>query len=231
MNVQIKEELKSLNTALDIITYCSPDQSVEGLKVLYHQLENASDDPKEGSLVDELVENADKLIFCLADKMANIFHFSLMDESSRSCKYVLNTLMQIFQIERFAKAVSEKTLAHLISKLLIWLLDERDNAERTTSFVILISLLKPPNESCATGNINFSELVVKCLIKLTKVLESTIDKVNIDRILQSIHVYLEELGVEEIRRSYGNSYGVLPMECATEYIGYGIKSVAALQRK
>ncbi|KAL4592824.1 hypothetical protein LXL04_005830 [Taraxacum kok-saghyz] len=31
--------------------------------------------------------------------------------------------------------------------------------------------------------------------------------------------------------SYGNSYGVLPMECATEYIGYGINSVAALQRK
>ncbi|KAL4566105.1 hypothetical protein LXL04_030215 [Taraxacum kok-saghyz] len=30
---------------------------------------------------------------------------------------------------------------------------------------------------------------------------------------------------------YGNSYRVLPMECVTEYIGYGIKSVAALQRK
>ncbi|KAL4586137.1 hypothetical protein LXL04_010769 [Taraxacum kok-saghyz] len=31
--------------------------------------------------------------------------------------------------------------------------------------------------------------------------------------------------------SYRNIYGVLPMECATEYIVYGIKSVAALQRK
>ncbi|GJW43891.1 translocase of chloroplast 120, chloroplastic-like protein [Tanacetum coccineum] len=72
--------------------------------------------------------------------------------------------------------------------ILLWLLDPRmddgsqlikDNAERTSSFVVLISLLKPLDPS------------------------STIYEVDLDRILQSIHVYLQELGIEEIRRGVG----------------------------
>ncbi|GJW69056.1 hypothetical protein Tco_0123480 [Tanacetum coccineum] len=70
-------------------------------------------------------------------------------------------------------------------QILLWLLDPRmddgsqlikGNAERTSSFVVLISLLKPLDPS------------------------STIYEVDLDRILQSIHVYLQELGIEEIRR-------------------------------
>jgi cytoskeleton-associated protein 5 len=33
-----------------------------------------------------------------------------------------------------------------------------------------------------------------------QVLQSTIYEVDLDRILQSIHIYLQELGMEEIRR-------------------------------
>ncbi|GKG15107.1 hypothetical protein Tco_0354707, partial [Tanacetum coccineum] len=62
-------------------------------------------------------------------------------------------------------------------------------------------LSPPSNESFATRNRKFSILVVKCLIKLTKDLQSTIDEVDLDHILQIIHVYLQELGIDEIRRS------------------------------
>lgn len=58
----------------------------------------------------------------------------------------------------------------------------QDNADRTSSFVVLINLLRPldpsrwpspaVNETVATRNQKFSELVVKCLIKLTKVIFS-----------------------------------------------------------
>ncbi|GJS64916.1 translocase of chloroplast 120, chloroplastic-like protein [Tanacetum coccineum] len=61
----------------------------------------------------------------------------------------------------------------------------------------------PSNESFATRNMKFSNLVVKCLIKLTKDLQSTIDEVDLDHILQIIHVYLQELGIDEIRRRVG----------------------------
>ncbi|XVF26272.1 hypothetical protein REPUB_Repub14bG0001500 [Reevesia pubescens] len=222
------------NEALDIVSFGSPEQSVEGMKVVCYELTQATNDA-EGSLMDELVKDADKLVSCLANKVARTFDFSLAGASSRSCKYVLNTLMQTFQNKRLAHAVVEKTLDNLITELLLWLLDERvphmddgsqllkalnvlmlkilDNADRTSSFVVLINLLRPldpsrwpspaTNETFAARNQKFSDLVVKCLIKLTKVLQSTIYDVDLDRILQSIHVYLQELGMEEIRRRAG----------------------------
>lgn len=222
------------NEALDIISFGSPEQSVEGMKVVCHELTQATNDP-EGSAMDDLVKDADRLVSCLANKVPKTFDFSLTGASSRSCKYVLNTLMQTFQNKRLAHAVKESTLDSLITELLLWLLDERvphmddgsqllkalnvlmlkilDNADRTSSFVVLIKLLRPlhpsrwpspaSNETFAARNQKFSDLVVKCLIKLTKVLQSTIYEVDLDRILQSIHVYLQELGMEEIRRRAG----------------------------
>ncbi|XP_061370607.1 protein MOR1 [Gastrolobium bilobum] len=222
------------NEALDIISFGSPEQSVEGMKVVCHELAQATSDP-EGSAMDELLKDADRLVSCLANKVARTFDFSLTGASSRSCKYVLNTLMQTFQNKRLAHAVKESTLDSLITELLLWLLDDRvphmddgsqllkalnvlmlkilDNADRTSSFVVLINLLRPldpsrwpspaSNESFASRNQKFSDLVVKCLIKLTKVLQSTIYDVDLDRILQSIHLYLQDLGMEEIRRRAG----------------------------
>ncbi|XP_058078323.1 protein MOR1 isoform X2 [Magnolia sinica] len=183
--------------ALDVISLGSPEQSVEGMKVVCHEL--TTTDP-ESSAMDDLVKDADRLVACLASKVANTFDFCLAGASSRSCKYVLNTLMQTFQIKRLAHSVKESTLDTLITELLLWLLDERvqqmddgsqllkalnvlmlkilDNAERTSSFVVLINLLRPLDpsrwpspasvENFSTRNQKFSDLVVKCLIKLTK---------------------------------------------------------------
>ncbi|PKI69294.1 hypothetical protein CRG98_010295 [Punica granatum] len=222
------------NEALDIISFGSPEQSVEGMKVVCHELNQATND-LDGSAMDDIVKDADRLVSCLADKVAKTFDFSLTGASSRSCKYVLNTLMQTFQNKQLAHAVKEGTLDRLITELLLWLLDERvprmddgsqllkalnvlmlkilDNADRTSSFVVLINLLRPldatrwpspaANETVAMRNQKFSDLVVKCLIKLTKVLQSTIYDVDLDHILQSIHIYLQELGMEEIRRRAG----------------------------
>jgi hypothetical protein len=43
---------------------------------------------------------------------------------------------------------------------------------------------------------------VTVLLPLVQVLQSTIYEVDLDRILQSIHLYLQDLGMEEIRRRY-----------------------------
>jgi len=42
-------------------------QSVEGMKVVCHELAQATNDP-EGNAMDELVKDADRLVSCLADK-------------------------------------------------------------------------------------------------------------------------------------------------------------------
>jgi len=42
-------------------------QSVEGMKVVCHELAQATSDP-DGSAMDELVKDADRLVSCLATK-------------------------------------------------------------------------------------------------------------------------------------------------------------------
>lgn len=43
-------------------------QSVEGMKVVCHELAQATNDP-DGSAMDDLVKDADRLVSCLADKV------------------------------------------------------------------------------------------------------------------------------------------------------------------
>ncbi|KAH7416157.1 hypothetical protein KP509_14G078100 [Ceratopteris richardii] len=221
--------------ALDIIeSGATPEQAVEGMKLVCHELSQAAGDA-DNTLVDDIVKDADRLVFSLTKKVASTFHLGLGGASSRSCKYVLNTLMQTFQLKKLAHNVRQDTLNKLIMELLLWLLDERvplmddgsqllkalnvlmlkilENADRTSAFVVLIQLLRPldlsrypgPNseESSMIRGQKFSDLVVKCLIKLTKVLSATIYEVDLDRLLQSIHEYLQDLGMEEIRRRAG----------------------------
>ncbi|XP_062109016.1 protein MOR1-like [Humulus lupulus] len=57
------------NEALDIISFGSPEQSVEGMKVVCHELTQATNDP-EGSAMDELIKDADRLVSGLANKVA-----------------------------------------------------------------------------------------------------------------------------------------------------------------
>ncbi|VFQ87609.1 unnamed protein product [Cuscuta campestris] len=170
------------NEALDIIAYGSPEQSIEGMKVVSYALGLAMGDP-EGSVMEQVLKDADKLVSCLANKVSKTFKFSLTGDSSRSCKYVLNTLMQTFQNRNLAHAAKESTLMVLITELLLWLLDERVHRMDDGS-----QLLKALNV-----------LMLKILV-----LQGTIYDVDLDRILQSIHVYLQELGMEEeIRRRAG----------------------------
>ncbi|KAI5081631.1 hypothetical protein GOP47_0001374 [Adiantum capillus-veneris] len=223
------------NEALDIIeSGATPEHAVEGMKLVCHELNQAAGDT-ESPLIDDIAKDADRLVFSLTKKVASTFHLGLGGASSRSCKYVLNTLMQTFQLKKLAHNVKQETLNKLIMELLLWLLDERvplmddgsqllkalnvlmlkilENADRTSAFVVLIQLLRPidysrfpgptSEESTMIRSQKFSDLVVKCLIKLTKVLNATIYEVDLDRLLQSIHEYLQDLGMEEIRRRAG----------------------------
>ncbi|GJT25764.1 hypothetical protein Tco_0895701 [Tanacetum coccineum] len=93
---------------------------------------------------------------------------------------IIETRKKVFEDKWFAHAVKERTLDNLITEILIWLLDERVPRMHDGS-----QLLKVLNV-----------LMLKILD-----LQSTIDKVDLDHILQIIHVYLQELGIDEIRRS------------------------------
>ncbi|GJT27794.1 hypothetical protein Tco_0908069 [Tanacetum coccineum] len=91
--------------------------------------------------------------------------------STATCVSVMESKVQILLWLLEPRVDDGSQLIKVLTVLML-----RGNAERTSSFVVLISLLKPLDPS------------------------STIYEVDLDRILQSIHVYLQELGIEEIRR-------------------------------
>ncbi|CAM6101171.1 unnamed protein product [Calypogeia fissa] len=218
-----------------IETATMTEKVVEGMKIICYELEQAVGDV-DGGLLDEIAQSADQLVGSLTARVASTFTAGISGSSTRACKYVLNTLMQTFQVKRLACEIRVNTLHALITELLLWLLDDRvpllddgsqllkalnvlmlkilENANRTSAFVVLIDLLHPSfgipqlgsSRAPADGVLSsqrFSDLVVKCLIKLTKVLGSTITEVDLDRLLQSIHECFQQLGLEEIRKRAG----------------------------
>ncbi|GKF28063.1 hypothetical protein Tco_0094405, partial [Tanacetum coccineum] len=54
------------------------------MKVVCQEFEAINKDP-EVHLVDDLIKDADRLVSCLAAKVAKTFDISLMGASSRSC--------------------------------------------------------------------------------------------------------------------------------------------------
>ncbi|GKA79011.1 protein MOR1 isoform X1, partial [Tanacetum coccineum] len=96
-------------------------ECVEGMEVVCKEFETTSKVP-QGHSVDNLITEFHS---CLAAKVSKTFDIRLMGASSKSCEYVLSTLMQVFEDKRFAHAVKKRTLDNLITEILLWLLDER----------------------------------------------------------------------------------------------------------
>ncbi|XP_044479418.1 protein MOR1-like [Mangifera indica] len=75
--------------------------------------------------------------------------------------------------------------SQLLKALNVLMLNIQDNADRTSSFIVLINLLRPldpsrTNESFAARYKRFSDLVVKCLIKLTKLSHAPVQCFRLD---------------------------------------------------
>nr|XP_043611965.1 uncharacterized protein LOC122583644 [Erigeron canadensis] len=83
---------------------------VEDIKVACHELADATNYDPDGSLMDDLIEDADRLVSCLAPKIPEALDFSMMCASSKCCEYVLNTLTLAFENKRLAHAVNQRTL-------------------------------------------------------------------------------------------------------------------------
>lgn len=138
----------------------------------------------------------------------------------RVCKYLLNTLMQLFSRKSLAIAVTHDKLFGLVDQLLCRLLDEKlpsleegqrllralntlmlkilENSDRTYMFTSLLRLLTQSHEQQEKTMVperqqqhrKYSELVVKCLLKLTRALAATIDRIDVDLLLLELHQFL-----------------------------------------
>ena len=104
----------------------------------------------------------------------------------------------------------------LLKALNILMLRVLESSDRTKAFSVLLLLLRvPPSRLSSTRVIDdglggltdgdaqtkkFLELVVKCLIKLTKALSESISMIDVDKLVHAIHGFFAGLGVDELRR-------------------------------
>ena len=213
--------------ALETVASGTDAAAVEGMKCLCHEVMGAVGSGDDATLA-AMASDVDALVSDLATRVAPIFDAAAAApgaSTARACKYVLNALMQVFQEPRLASAVGQASEQLCIAALLERLLDPRsaemeegpalvkalnvlmlkvlEHCDRTASFESLLRLLATPPATVAAdadAAARFRELVVKCLIKLTKALGATLCEVRLPELLLEIHRYFDALGEEEIRR-------------------------------
>jgi cytoskeleton-associated protein 5 len=161
-----------------------------------------------------------------ADAARQVAEGCSLSPSPRGCKFALNALLQGLGVDDLALAIPQPTLRTAISLLLCSLVDEHgllcfeqgatlvravnvliakmlDATDKNYAFAALLHLLRsPPSKSLVLDSAvpKFNDLVVKCLIKLTKGLESGAKDVDISFLMVCLHDYFMFLGVEEIRK-------------------------------
>ena len=190
--------------------------AVEAMKTVCHEIVGAKNDvAAHGAMVGDI----EPLVSSLVKRMEHVFitAIAMPTKGSRACRYILNSLMQIHQDRAFAMAITEPTQRNFIKRLALILLDERvlrlqdgdslikaanmlmvammDNCTRSYSFVAFLALL---HDRPADVPHHFDELLVKCLNKLTRSLQLSVDNVHLPTVLGAIHEYLEALGMNEI---------------------------------
>lgn len=199
--------------------------AVEGMKAVCHEVMAAVADP---AIIKAMASDTDHLVGMLADRVVPIFDAAAAapgPSTTRACKYVLNTLMQVYQEPTLAAAVGEtneqETVAVLLHRLLdpavplmeegpqlvkalnVLMLKVLEHCPRTSSFRALLRLLArapAPLAEDPAMTVKFHDLVVKCLIKLTKALGATLHIVHLPTLLADVHDFFHSLGVDEIRR-------------------------------
>ena len=219
--------------------------AVEAMKGVCHEIMNAKDNV---ALHASMVGDIDALVSSLVKRIEHIFITAIANPSkgTRGCRYVLNALMQIHQERVFATAVTEPTQRAFVKQLILILLDERvmtladgeslikaanmlmiammENCTRSYTFVAFLTLLydRPINVPA-----RFDDLLVKCLIKLTRSLQLSIENVHIPTVLAGIHGYLSTLGVNAINeRAAADDQGLRAVKTllheVTKHVGSGI---------
>ncbi len=111
--------------------------------------------------------------------------------------HLMRSLLQLLSDDSVGEMEEGKNILKALNLLIIKLLE---NTDKTACFSVLISQLKesiPPLETLPNSNPDGSsvypkvtDMIVKCLLKITKVLSATINEVNCDALLREIHLFL-----------------------------------------
>uniref|UniRef100_A0A2K6N415 Cytoskeleton-associated protein 5 n=1 Tax=Rhinopithecus bieti TaxID=61621 RepID=A0A2K6N415_RHIBE len=152
---------------------------------------------------------------------ASTINFIISQVASGDINTSIQALTQLFQIESLAREASTGVLKDLMHGLITLMLDSRiedleegqqvirsvnllvvkvlEKSDQTNILSALLVLLQDSLLATASSP-KFSELVMKCLWRMVRLLPDTINSINLDRILLDIHIFMKVFPKEKLKQ-------------------------------
>uniref|UniRef100_A0A2K5E3D4 Cytoskeleton-associated protein 5 n=1 Tax=Aotus nancymaae TaxID=37293 RepID=A0A2K5E3D4_AOTNA len=143
------------------------------------------------------------------------------DEIIKLYSCIIGNMISLFQIESLAREASTGVLKDLMHGLITLMLDSRiedleegqqvirsvnllvvkvlEKSDQTNILSALLVLLQDSLLATASSP-KFSELVMKCLWRMVRLLPDTINSINLDRILLDIHIFMKVFPKEKLKQ-------------------------------
>ncbi|NWU97847.1 CKAP5 protein, partial [Upupa epops] len=144
------------------------------------------------------------------------------DEIVKLYSCIIGSMISLFQIESLAREASTGVLKDLMHGLITLMLDSRvedleegeqvirsvnllvvkvlEKSDQTNILSALLVLLQESLLATASQSPKFSELVMKCLWRMVRLLPETINSINLDRILLDIHIFMKVFPKEKLKQ-------------------------------
>uniref|UniRef100_A0A4W3JI59 Cytoskeleton associated protein 5 n=1 Tax=Callorhinchus milii TaxID=7868 RepID=A0A4W3JI59_CALMI len=158
----------------------------------------------------------------LHSNTTSTINFVVSQVASNDINTSIQALAQLFQIETLAKEASVGVLKDLMYGLILLMLDSRledldegpqvirsvnllmvkvlEKSDPTNILSSLILLLQDSLLATANNSPKFSELVMKCLWRMIRLLPSNVNNINVDRILLDIHNFMRVFPRERLKQ-------------------------------
>lgn len=207
-NAELDENLDTVGKSIKQLKYGDLSGKVDALVIINEVVTKKLDET-----VDSVINNANFLIDAISKVLHDVFNKTPEKVPLKFGKYFISIVQKICSIPEVMKNVEEHKVLILVEQLLLKLLipgldslGERgegqamfrnlnntilrilENCPPTIVFVVFLTLLKKYKGYNKVEKL--PGIIVKCLLKVTRIMDQLIDKLNIERVLLATHEYL-----------------------------------------
>ncbi|XP_056908660.1 cytoskeleton-associated protein 5 isoform X5 [Takifugu flavidus] len=151
-------------------------------------------------MADERLDKSDiiKLYSCIIGNMLSLFSMEALarEASMGVLKDLMHGLITLMLDGRVEDIKDGQQVIRSVNLLVIRVLEKSDQTNMMSALLILLQ------DSLITtaGSPMFSELVMKCLWRMIRFLPTTIDSINLDRILLDVHNFMKVFPKEKLKQ-------------------------------
>ncbi|KAM9854380.1 cytoskeleton-associated protein 5 [Aulostomus maculatus] len=151
-------------------------------------------------MADDRLDKKDifKLYSCIIGNMLSLFSMeSLAREASMGVlKDLMDGLITLMLDSRVEDIEDGQQLIRSVNLLVVRVLERSDQTNIISALLVLLQ----DTLVATAGSSMFSELVMKCLWRMTRFLPETIDNINLDRILLDVHNFMKVFPKEKLKQ-------------------------------